>query len=175
MQLSDGRDQTRPDQRRLDNPVLLSCPVFSQHGPFSRHVILQNHLSPAAVCHMSSSPLSSRWPFPVSSSTHHLPRVPSPPRQPPTKMCPSHLLSCLLRLSPFSMCFPYNPSRSLDASYSTPRCFGPITPFPCPIFRTGLHAYSLSQSVIPGGSAGGPPYPKVLSWPDHPQSQGSSY
>jgi hypothetical protein len=33
-----------------------------------------------------------------------------------------------------------------------------------PILRAGLHAYPLSHSVIPGGSARSLPYPEVLSW-----------
>jgi hypothetical protein len=119
----------------LPEPPVSCCHESSIHLPSLVHVVLLPSHHPHTTCH-------------VFHSLHV-----SPP-------CPSHLLSCLLRLSPFSMCLPCNLSRSLIVSYSTPHCFGPITPFPCPTFRAGLHAYSLSQSVIPGGSAGGPPRPE---------------
>jgi hypothetical protein len=59
-------------------------------------------------------------PFPVSSSTHHLPRVPFPPRQPLTKLHLPHLFSCLLRLYPF--CLMSSPAASLTShrSYFAP-------------------------------------------------------
>jgi hypothetical protein len=85
---------------------------------------------------------SSHGPFPIPPSIHRLPCVP--------------LLPCIAfhHMSP-SRHFSYTSSL-----LSAPSCFGPITPFPHPTFRSGLHAYSLNHSVIPGGSARSLPRPK---------------
>ena len=85
---------------------------------------------------------SSHGPFPISPSIHCLPCVPLLPRSAFRHMSPSRHFSYTSSL------------------LSAPCCFSPITLFPCPTFRAGLHAYPLNHSIIPGGSAGGFPRPE---------------
>jgi hypothetical protein len=74
------------------------------------------------------------------------------------------------RLSLFPYVIPCHLSH-LSSFLLRPCGCGPITPLPNPTFRVGLHTRPSSYSVIPGGSARSLPYPKVLSWPGHSQSQ----
>jgi hypothetical protein len=126
---------------------------------------------PLLPCVICPSPLFSLGgPFPISSSTHHLPRVLFPPRQSLAKSKP--IISRLL--PPFACCLPpyvflCRPSHT-SPLLSRPHSFDAITPVMRPILRAGLHAYSSSHSVIPGGSARSLPRPKMLSWPGRPQS-----
>jgi hypothetical protein len=160
-----------PGSTRSRSLVLLSRPAFSQHGPSSRHIILHNHLSPAAVCRLSSSAPWSAWsslllivhlppatyPFPSMSASHYI--------KPATSILPPSLLISLM-----TYVIPRHLSR-LSSFLLRPCGCGPVIPSPYPTSRVGLHTRPSSYSVIPGGSTRSLPCPKMLSWPGRLQSQ----
>jgi hypothetical protein len=175
MQLSDGRDISTRINSTDTLPSFPATPCLASVGP-SPVMSSSKTAFPLLSCVICPPPLFRLdGPFPISSSTYHLPHVPFPPRQPLTKLHPPRLLSCLLCLYPFfHMSSPYHLPH-LSSFLLRPCSCGPITPLPNPTFRLGLHTRPSSYSVFPGGNARSLPYPKVLSWPDRPQSQERSY
>jgi hypothetical protein len=165
-----------PDQRRSRDPILLSCSMFNQCGPFPPLCHLPE--PPFPYCRVSSVLLHSLVRVVLSPSHHPLTTrhvSHSPPRQPPTKLCPSRLLFCLLCLSPFSMCLPCNLSRSLISSFLTLIALTPLFPSFTPFFALASTSIHQAIQLIQVAAQRAVHVPKVPSWLDHPQSQGSSY
>jgi hypothetical protein len=112
---------TRPDQRRLNNPALLSRSMFSQRGPLPCLVVFLPAF-PLLPCVIHPPSLfGPRGPPFLSPSPHYLPRVPfsSHVSLPPkiesvvTHLSPFHLLSSAMRppLSSFAhLVTPVTPS-----------------------------------------------------------------
>jgi hypothetical protein len=134
---------TRPDQRRTGDPSIFYPFAFNQHGPLPCHVIfcsiylpplfrsmwsLSSSHRPTTTCRMSLSPHTSAL------------------------MCPLYLNLLPLPLMPFRHVSSLITSLTPHHFISHPHSFSATTPIMCSTLHAGLHAYSSSRSVIPGGS-----------------------
>jgi hypothetical protein len=112
----------RPDQRRLNNPALLSCSMFSQRGPLSCLVIFQSTFLPLPCVTRPPHPFGPRGSLFFSPSTRYLPHVPflSFPRQPLTRrrvrfsrLLPFYPMSSTMNRPPSSFSHSVTPSTPL--------------------------------------------------------------